>query len=72
MMETYEMTCSCGHVMKVDASSQKEAVSKMKSTMDEGAIRAHWQEMHQGEKAPTVAEVHKMIERNLMPASVAA
>ena len=65
---TYQMTCSCGHTMKVDASSREKAVSKMKKMMDKKAITAHMKKMHKGEPLMTVAEVHKGIEMMLKQA----
>ena len=72
-METYEMTCSCGHVMTVEASNQWEAESKMKHLMDEKAIQTHWQEMHDGAgQLPSVRDVHRMIETELIPSYATA
>ena len=58
--------------MRVDASNEDEAVAKMKDMMDADAIREHWQEMHRGDPPPSVQAVHRMIERELMPASTTA
>ena len=69
-MDTYEMTCTCGHVLKVDASTPDEAIGKMKEMMDEAAINEHWEEMHAGEPVPRVQDVHRMIETELVPVEV--
>lgn len=64
---TYAMTCTCGHKMTVDADAKDEAVSKMKTMMDEPAIAAHWAEFHVNDASPmpSVDQVHAMIASNL-------
>ncbi len=64
-MNTYSMTCTCGHVTSVEANSREEAVSKMQGMMTEEAIKAHMDEKHPGESAPSMAETHANIEKNL-------
>ena len=67
-MSTFSMTCSCGHVMSVDAPNRGEAVKKMKGTMNESAIKAHMAEKHSGKPMMSVADVHKGIEQGLQAA----
>ena len=65
---TYTMTCSCGDVMRVEAATRAEAVVKMKALMSEGAVSAHMLQKHPGEKVPTLARAHEMIEQGLKAA----
>ena len=67
-MKTFSMTCSCGDVMSVEASNREEAISKMKTTMNEGAVAKHMAERHPGETVLLVAQVHAMISQNLQEA----
>ena len=60
-MSNYSMTCSCGDVMKVDASSREEAVGKLQGMMTEGAIKNHMIEKHPGDAIPTVEQIHGQI-----------
>ena len=60
------MTCSCGHVMPVEAKTRKGAISALKKMMTKKAIAAHMQEKHAGQALMTVAEVHAGIEKNLV------
>ncbi len=64
----YTMTCKCGDEMTVEGESREEAVAKLKSMMDEAAIKAHMDDKHPGEPAMSVAECHEMIEQELKPA----
>lgn len=64
-MQKFSMTCTCGHVMDVDAENRDEAVMKMKDTMTAEAVSAHMAEKHPGEPAFTQAQVHAQIEENL-------
>ena len=66
---TYAMTCSCGDAMKVEAGTRVEAVTKMKRMMTEEAVTEHILRKHPGEKVPTLAEVHRMIEQGLKAAA---
>jgi hypothetical protein len=54
--------------MTVDAANREEGVTKMKSMMDESAIKAHMEEKHKGQPLMTVAEVHAGIEQGLQAA----
>jgi hypothetical protein len=65
-METYEVTCTCGDVMKTEATNEEEAIETLKEQMNEAAVRDHWREMHKGEPVPSVMEVHRMIEDELI------
>lgn len=64
-MTTFQMTCSCGDVMKVDADSREGAIAKMKEMMNEAAIGVHMAEKHPGQPVISVAECHTMIEKDL-------
>jgi hypothetical protein len=61
-MATYSMTCACGDKFTVDADDREGAVMKLKGMMNEGAIKAHYEDKHPGEEVPTVTEVEEMIE----------
>ncbi len=67
-MQKFSMTCTCGHVMDVDAETREDAVAKMKATMNEEAVAQHMAEKHPGEPPMTVAQVHAGIEASLAPA----
>lgn len=67
-MGTFSMTCTCGHVMKADASTREEAVRKIKGMMTPTAIAQHVAEKHPGQSVLPVAQVHAMIEQGVRPA----
>jgi hypothetical protein len=67
-MSAFQMTCSCGHEIKVDAKSRDEAVKKIQGMMTKDAVAAHMKEKHPGEPMIPVAEVHKMIAMATVPA----
>lgn len=52
--------------MKVESATREEAVSKLTSMMNESMIAAHMKEKHPGESVIPVAQVHAMIEENLV------
>jgi hypothetical protein len=59
--------------MTVEASNQWEAEAKLKKMMDEKAIQQHWQGMHEGNgPIPSVRDVHRMIETDLIPSYATA
>ena len=62
-MNEYSMTCSCGEVISVDAKSREDAISMLKDKMNEEAIINHISESHSGESAPTLQEVHSIIDK---------
>ena len=58
----YSMTCSCGHVMAIDAGTRDEAVSKLKAAMTQEAFDQHFREMHKAtEQKPALAVAHANI-----------
>ena len=65
-MTTFQMKCSCGDTVTVDAEDRDEAVSKVKAMFDEAGIAAHMEEKHPGEPVMSVADCHAMIERDLV------
>lgn len=67
-MTTYQMTCSCGDTMKVEGATREEAVAKLTEMMSVSAISAHMKEKHPGEPLIPVAQVHTMIQENLVVA----
>ena len=69
-MNKFSMTCTCGHVMTVEASSREEAVQKMKVMMTEDMIAQHTAEKHPGEPAPSTEQVNMMIEQTIQPAAM--
>ena len=69
-MQKYNMTCTCGDVMSVDAASRDEAVGKLKAMMTQAAVDAHWTDKHQGQpNKPTLEQSHKMIEQTTVLAA---
>jgi hypothetical protein len=70
-MTTYQMTCSCGHVLKADGSTREEAVKKLQKQMSQDVVDAHVKQMHPGEPPMKAAQVHQMIAQNLKAAQAA-
>lgn len=64
-MSEYSMTCSCGDVLKVEAGSKDEAVSKIQAMMTEEAMQAHMAEKHPGDPVPALAAIHGMIAQSV-------
>ena len=64
-MTKFQMTCSCGDTMSVDAEGREEAVMKMKEMMSQAAIDAHCAQKHPGMML-TEAQVHSQIDEKLM------
>ena len=71
-MQTFQMTCSCGHEIKVQAADRDDAVRRIQATMGKDAIAAHIKDRHPGEPVPTVEQVHAMIAQATVPAGSAA
>ena len=67
-MATFQMNCSCGDVMKVEAKDRADAVSQLKAMMTQEAIDAHMAEKHPGNPGMTMADVHAGIERDTVMA----
>ena len=66
-MQTFQMTCSCGDTMKVESNTREQAVSQLKTMMNEAMVAAHMKEKHPGEPVMTVSQVHSAIEQSLKP-----
>ena len=64
-MTTFQMTCVCGDTMKVESTSREQAVSQLKTMMNESAVAAHMKEKHPGEPMIPVSQVHAVIEKTL-------
>lgn len=62
-MQKFSMTCSCGHVLSVDAATRSEAVGKIKAMMTPQAVAQHMAEKHPGQPVLPVSQVHAMIEQ---------
>ena len=67
-MASFQMTCTCGDVMKVDAENREEGVTKLKATMDQAAIDKHCAEKHADKPVMTVEELHAAIDKDLVAA----
>ena len=67
-MSAFQMTCWCGHQIKVDAEDRQEAVSKIQGIMNENAIAAHMKEKHLGEPVPPLADIHRTIDSQTVAA----
>ena len=65
-MTTYQMTCACGDTMKVDSPTREQAVSQLKTMMNESAVTAHMKEKHPGQPMIPVSQVHATIEKTLV------
>ncbi len=63
----YSMTCTCGHVMSVDADSQEEAATKLKEMMTQEELDKHWADMHTNDTGPkpTIEQSQAMIEQTV-------
>jgi hypothetical protein len=70
-MQAFQMTCSCGHEIKVNAADRDDAVRRVQATMGKDAIAEHIKERHPGEPVPTVEQVHAMIAKAMMPVEAA-
>ncbi|MGQ0568037.1 MAG: hypothetical protein ACT4P5_00695 [Armatimonadota bacterium] len=64
-MSQFSMTCTCGHVMNVDAANRPEAVQKLKGVMTADAVAQHMADKHPGQPVLPVSQVHAMIERGV-------
>jgi hypothetical protein len=63
-MASYNMTCTCGHTMSVEASSRDQAVGMFKSGMTQQALDEHMTQHHKpDEPKPTLVQAHAMIEQ---------
>jgi uncharacterized short protein YbdD (DUF466 family) len=51
--------------MKVEGATRENAVSQLKTMMNESAVAAHMKEKHPGQPAIPVAQVHAIIEKDL-------
>jgi hypothetical protein len=61
-MANYSMTCTCGHVVTLEASSREDAVRQFQTMMTAEAIDQHFAERHSpSEPKPTVEQAHAMI-----------
>ncbi len=67
-MSAFSMNCSCGQVFTGEGDDRNAAVHDLQSIMDDMAVTAHFQEMHPGEPAPSVPEMHARIAQNLAAA----
>jgi hypothetical protein len=59
----FSMTCTCGHVMSVEAPSRQDAVQKLKGIMNADAVATHMADRHAGQPVPPVSAVHAMIDQ---------
>lgn len=67
-MNSFSMTCTCGHTMTAEAGTREEAVQKIKAMMTPAAIAQHMAEKHPGQPALAVNQVHAMIEQAVQAA----
>ena len=51
--------------MKVDGATREQAASKLKTMMNESAVKAHFKEKHPGQPVMAVSQVHALIEKSL-------
>jgi len=69
-MTSYSMTCTSGHTQTLEADSRDDAVAMFKAGTTEEAIGEHMRQNHDpGEPAPSVAQVHGMIEQTVTAAA---
>jgi hypothetical protein len=63
-MADFSMTCTCGHVMTMEADNRDEAVGKFKAFMTQEALDEHMRQRHSpSEPKPTLEQAHTMIEQ---------
>ena len=68
-MTTYNMNCTCGESMSLEAGSREEAVSMFKAGMTEEAYNAHMAQHHAGDaQKPTLEQVHGAIDQMVVAA----
>ena len=67
-MNKFNMTCSCGDTMTVEAADRNGAVAQFKAMMTEESIKAHMDEKHPGQPTISVADCHAQIEKDVVPA----
>ena len=65
-MTTFQMICSCGDTMKVESATREQAVSQLKTMMNESTVASHMKEKHPGEPMIPVSQVHAIIEKTLI------
>ena len=69
-MASYNLTCTCGHVMSVEASSRDQAVGMFKVGMTQQALDDHMKQYHKpDEPHPTLEQTHAMIEQMVAAAA---
>ena len=69
-MASFSMTCTCGHVMTLDAANRDEAVTKFKAGMNQEALDQHFRQRHQpSEQKPTLEQAHAAIEQMVATAA---
>ena len=62
-MASYSMTCSCGHIMSMEAATRDTAVGMFKSMMTQQMLDEHWTAMHKPtETKPTLEQTHMGIQ----------
>ena len=66
---TYQLTCDCGEVVKVEAPSRQEAIKKIKGIMNADAVKQHMKTKHPGQPMVTVEQAHANIDKNLKQVS---
>lgn len=64
-MVMFQMVCTCGEAMRVEASNRTEAAGKLKAQMDAATIAAHMKFRHPGEAIPSAQAVHARIDRGI-------
>ena len=52
MVKKFSVTCTCGHVMSVDANTKEEAVRKLNQMMDQKGLDDHWAKNHASDSMP--------------------
>lgn len=65
----FSLTCSCGDTNTVEAQNREEAITKFKTLMTAEMVAAHMADKHPGDPVMSVADSHKMIEKQVVAAS---
>jgi hypothetical protein len=61
-MQSFSMTCTCGHTMTVEANNRDDAIGMFRAGMTQEALDQHFQERHSpSEPKPTLEQAHASI-----------
>jgi hypothetical protein len=68
-MANYSFTCTCGHVMTMDANNREDAIGKFKAAMTQQALDDHIRTHGPNDPRPTLEQAHAAIEQTVTAAA---